>query len=395
MLAAMVGWKSLVSKSCLFFGSIVLTVGLVEGLLRLLPGLLPEETQQLVQANPKNFGVSHPYIGHLHSPHGSRLISGRDFNAFHHTDGYGFRNTEPWPETADIVAVGDSLTFGLGVAEEQTWPAIIAQAMPQSHMINLGLIGAGPQQYLRVYETFGAKLHPKLLLVGLFLRNDFWDADMFDRWLRSGARGNYLVWRDFGRPQSVRGIKSTLRWKGYLLLRRSYLYNLLHEVWKDVKRQRLSEPKIFQFAEGTRLQLLPSDLASETVGAQPDRPEFQFVLQALQRIHSIATENGTHPLMVLQPSKEEVYLPLLGEAPPDPGGPLRQALDELGIEYLDLTAAFRRRAAAGEQLFFEVDGHPNARGYALIAELVLSHLKGSAERYALKNWASESSQAKP
>jgi hypothetical protein len=88
-------------------------------------------------------------------------------------------------------------------------------------------------------------------------------------------------------------------------------------------------------------------------------------------------------VVIFQPSKEEVYLPLLGDPLPDPTGPLRAVLDKLSIRYLDLTPVFRRRAEAGDKLFFAVDGHPNVRGYALIADLVLSHLKENSKRYGL------------
>ena len=69
--------------------------------------------------------------------------------------------------------------------------------------MNLGLVGASPEQYFRVYETFGARLQPKLLLVGVYVQNDFWDAGMFDLWLREGVGNNYMVWRNFGRPLRV------------------------------------------------------------------------------------------------------------------------------------------------------------------------------------------------
>jgi hypothetical protein len=36
-----------------------------------------------------------------------------------------------------------------------------------------------------------------------------------------------------------------------------------------------------------------------------------------------------------------------------------------------------------ERLFFEVDGHPNATGDALIARLVLSHLEQNGSQYGL------------
>ncbi len=372
-------------------GSVLFALVLAEAVLRLAPGLLAVELQQIIRADPSNYGVTHPYIGHLQRPNNALVISGRDFRAVHHTDGYGFRNAWPWPKTAEIVTLGDSVTFGQGVEDEQAWPAILAQSFPAGRVINLGLIGGGPRQYLRVYETFGLKLRSKLVLVGFFLRNDFWDEEMFERWLKSGAGGSYVIWRDFGRPASVslslqqpiRNLVSSLLWRGRLLARKSYLYNLLLYVSGDFNWWSPSATIIFQAPNGTRLELQPEDLVSKTKLAQPGNYVFRRVIDALQRVHSLAKENGATVLVVLQPSKEEVYLPLVGESPPDATAPLRAALVERGIPYLDLLEDFRRRAAKGEVLFFETDGHPNARGYALIAELVISHLKGHAKEYGL------------
>jgi hypothetical protein len=238
-------------------------------------------------------------------------------------------------------------------------------------------------------------LCPRILLVGLFVRNDFWDADLFDRWLTSGVGGSYMVWRDFGRPLRSAGTKSALEWRLYLLARESYLFNLLHEGRKNARGSQLFEPAILQLADGSQLQLMPNDFASKTTGAQPDRREFRLVLDALQHIQATASRNGTQTLVILQPSKEEVYLPLLGGVPPDPSGPLREALTRVGIEYVDVIPVFRQHAAAGELLFFEVDGHPNAAGYALIAATVLSYLKEHGERYALEDFQRNPPQVRP
>src|SRR5262249_43101230 len=145
-------WLSaLLSSFLLFAGSIVFALVLAEGILRLFPGLLSVELQQIVQADPDNYGVAHPYIGSLHRPNNTFIIAGRAFHAVNHTDGYGFRNAWPWPEKAEIVVVGDSVTFGYGVEDDQAWPALVAKALPHNRLVNLGLIGAGTQQYLRVY----------------------------------------------------------------------------------------------------------------------------------------------------------------------------------------------------------------------------------------------------
>lgn len=389
--------------------SVLVTLAFAELVLRIASGLLDPQLRQAIRATPEQAGVAHPYIGHLHRPNRTLLLAGKDFNAVHHVDALGFRNRWPWPREAEIVAVGDSLTFGYGVDDNHAWPFLLAQSLSGLRVINLGLIGAGPQQYLRLYETFGVALRPKLVIVGVFARNDFWDADLFDRWLASGVGGNYMVWRDFGRPvrvgfgaspspvrrmfSAIRSLAHPLEWlesvlrsDAYPLMRRSYLYNL-------ARAARSSDTPVasvtFTFSNGRQLRLLPDDLTSKTAGSKAGDREFGLVVDALTRLDMLGRQNGTHVLMVFQPSKDEVYLPLLGRAVPDATEELRRAFDRQGIEYLDLLPVFRRHAEAGEQLFFEVDGHPNETGYGLIAQAVQSHVREHLKGYGLSRGSSE------
>jgi hypothetical protein len=369
---------------CLLLVSIVLCLVLGEGLLRLFPALLPPEIRQSLEADPQSMGVGHPYIGYLHTPDHTGVITGRGFAATYHTDGHGFRNAWPWPEEADIEVVGDSFVFGYGVEGDEAWPAILAQALPQYRLLNLGLIGAGPEQYRRVYETFGIQRRPKVLLVGMLMVNDLWDTVMFERWLALGGKGNYMAWRNHGRyvftlQEPIEGLKNLGR-------RCSYLYNLVQIAYKTL---RWGKPHLLPFADGTHMQLSPSRLGESATMAQPYYPQFHVVIESLTRLHSRATECGTYVLVIFQPGKEEVYMPLLGELTPDPGAPLRAALDSRGIDFLDLTPAFRRQAQAGQRLFFESDGHPNRAGYRLIASEVLKHLKKNAATYGLSALAAE------
>jgi hypothetical protein len=150
--------------------------------------------------------------------------------------------------------------------------------------------------------------------------------------------------------------------------------------------------KALEFSDGSRLQFAPGILERSTVGARRDHPDFQRVLQSVERAQSIAQQNETHFLVLLFPAKEEVYLPIMGEPCPDPIGPFRTEFERLEINYLDLTPALQQGARAGKRLFFEVDGHPNAAGYARIAEVVHSYLQDNARRYGLKDWERDSDQ---
>ena len=376
---------ALLRTICLVMGSIWFALLLGEGLLRLMPWLLSVELQQQLQGDLSDVGPRHPYIGGLAKPYDHDTIVGRDFSAPYHTDGNGFRNAWPWPEQADIVVVGDSFVFGYGVQDTEAWPALLSQALPQARVINLGFIGTGPQQYLRIYETFGTPLHPKVIVVGLLLINDFWDAATFEKWVNAHTTEHYIAWRSRRNRFTLRHPILSIN---NLLLRYSYIYNLGYSAYKAKSKGGTVR---LELADGGKLQLVPSLLEYATSLGQPDRREFRLVLKALVDFQALARQQGAHLLVVFQPSKEEVYLPFLETTVADLSAPLRAALDANGIAYLDLTATFRQCARAGKRLFFEVDGHPNTQGLQLIAQDVLAYLSKHAAVYTVPSAASSAS----
>ena len=360
--------------------SVLVTLLLIEGMLHLLPGLLTEGARLRIhwQGSGERWYVPHPYIGHLHLPetHASARTARPGIERNEVRDRWGFRNPWPWPARADIIAVGDSLTYSQMVDDDRAWPAILARALPHSPILNLGLVGAGPQQYLRIYETFGIERAPRVLLVGLFLGNDLWDARKFDRWWQAGGEGSVV---EFGRKDALPGVRGWIERR----MQRLRLPVLLKDLRQSYREGRFLGGKTLTLAGGGRVQLVPSLLAQMAGYEKPGRPEFTLVLDTLEQMHRLAARHQTHCLILFLPSKEEVYLPLTGAEAADLAAPFLPELEKRGVAYLDLGPPFRQRAAAGEQLFFEVDGHPNAQGYELIAAVVLGHLRANATRYGL------------
>lgn len=357
-----------VAAMLLIAGSMLFAIILVEGVLRLFPELMPAGAQLMIKwhGETKPWNVPHPYIGYLLLP--NQTLSG-DEEGNYHTDNFGFRNSWPWPEKAEMVAVGDSMTASQMVKDDQAWTAILENKLRDTHIVNLGLPGASPQQYLRIYETFGIPLHPKLLLVGLFLANDLEDAGKFDNWLRSGAKGKFKGYK------ATQGIRSWI-WR---VRDKIYLYALLREFWHAFWEGRLFCDKIITFSDGSQIKIVPRFLTRPAALAQPHRHEFKLIFKTLKRIQKIANQNHTQCLVLFFPSKEEVYLPTIGEEAPDLAKPFLKELDRVGIAHINFGPIFRQKASAGEKLFFETDGHPNARGYALIAQSILLYIKNEAK----------------
>jgi lysophospholipase L1-like esterase len=366
--------KSIAARLALLSASVVFALSASEASLRLFPELMPEAAQLRRHWQDLSEPVTQPdpYLGYVFpSNHVDRIERpGGEFGFTYTTDEHGFRNPSPWPERADIVVVGDSMAFGYGVGDDQTWTALLADRLPGSRIINLGLIGGAPQQYQRIYETYGQDLQPDLVLFCLFPGNDLGDAGRFDQWLKAGAKGHYRLWRRGTEDTSVTG---RLRH----LLERSYLVTLL----RDARRNTLSRvsSRTIGFPDGSRLQLAPAVYVSNERLAQPEHPNFRLVLDAVEQTRALAEQNGSRFLVLLMPTKEEVYLPLLDERPPPATAPFVAQFEEDGTPYLDLTLHLQASAREGHRLFFEVDGHPNATGYRLIAQVVFDHLRRYAE----------------
>lgn len=373
------GLKSVIAPLALVSASVALALGAAEASLRVFPQLMPEEARLRLhwrEVNLETVSRADPYLGFVYPPNHEGRFEREDgeFAFTYTTDEHGFRNPSPWPERAEIVVLGDSMAFGYGVEDEEAWTALLAGELPGTRIINLGLIGGAPQQYLRIYETFGQALRPNLVLLCLFPGNDLADAERFDEWLQAGSPGNYDEWRQGAdRDTDPSSIRSQLE--------RSYVANFLRYA-RQALGSRFSGRTI-HFPDGGRLQLAPTVYARNERLAQPSHHSFRLVLDAVRQAQALAEEGGSQFLVLLVPTKEEVYLPLVDEEPPPATAPFAAQFDDDRVPYLDLTPHFQARAREGERLFFEVDGHPDAAGYRLMAEVVLDYLQDSSQGFNL------------
>lgn len=91
----------------------------------------------------------------------------------HHGDRWGFRNPETWDQ-ADVVLLGDSMTYGHGVQEDETIAHHLRRELG-TRVVNLGITGGGPVQYVAHVRNFALRLAPKVVVV-LFFANDIEDV---------------------------------------------------------------------------------------------------------------------------------------------------------------------------------------------------------------------------
>ncbi|MEO1017104.1 MAG: hypothetical protein AAFY56_05365 [Pseudomonadota bacterium] len=342
-------------------------VGIAEATLRLFPSFLSEEAhlrlhwREVAGADaPFEHTVADPEIGFLYKPNDTGTISRGDFSFVYHTDKQGFRNPESEEKSTDVVIVGDSMAFGYGVADDETWISRLRKQNPDLRIHNLGMIGAAPQQYVRILKRYGMSLHPKLVILVLFPGNDMEDATRFQDWLDSGQTLPYLEWRSESRSdQDI--LKQYLN-SSYLAV---FLRSAIRSLGSELSNRTLT------LDGGARVELAPTVYDRQARLAHSKSQPFELVMQSLRRARGLVEASNSELLVVLMPTKEEVYLPTIDEPAPELTTPFRDTLETEGFSVLDLTQPLIDAAKKhGAPLFFPIDGHPNVHGYGVIASIV-------------------------
>jgi len=93
------------------------------------------------------------------------------------TNSLGFRSPELDPQKPTLVILGDSITFGYGLEDNQTIPAHLQTQFPKYNILNAGTSGYNLVQQTAVYREKIQKLEPKALVL-IFHFNDVEEVNM-------------------------------------------------------------------------------------------------------------------------------------------------------------------------------------------------------------------------
>ena len=310
-------------------------------------------------------------------------------------DEWGFRNFS-LPDSAEIVAVGDSMTYGVSALADESYPLVLAR-IRGSVVYNMGLGGYGPLQYLHLIRTRVPQLKPKTVVVGFYFGNDVMDAfnlaHGFEAWrdysqqpISEQTEARVLA-RSDGSGKAFGGLRDWLS-------RNSVLYRVVaNSSAFDRVREGEFKARDGESVEATlgarRMLFAWQDPAVYLDLGDPRGVEGLAITErAFREIGLEARKSGVRLLVVMFPLKESVYEQHLSASATQPGverllslvdnerkvkARMQALFRSEGIEYLDLLPALRA-ANADEDAYPLTDSHPNARGYAAVAAAVQSVL---------------------
>ncbi len=320
-------------------------------------------------------------------------------------DSWGYRNKSV-PATADIVAIGDSQTYGMSATANSSWPATL-QKMVGKDVYNLSLGGYGPAQYYYLLENKAFKLNPSSVIVGFYYGNDLLET--------YGTVYGNSYWKHFRKPnfrmeqnvyqtqtsivsENTIGFGVNIRaWLG----NRSVLYKIaVHSALGDIVR--LLEMKVYTRTRQNFAVLVEDSKHNISTAFTPQRrfialdlnnPRVQeglrISLELFSKMYELCMKENIHFLVVLIPTKESVFSDYIqNNSVLDNSEIIDELIEnerrinervkayfrEHHIPYVDVLNLLKK-AVGKEQIYPSDDDHPNKNGYKIIASSVQQHLR--------------------
>jgi len=384
------------------FVSVALGAGALELALRLNPRLLPLDipsfppvrrftpnqnlTLDVRRSDGDLFTRMDGYVKPL-DPGNDRVIAQMHLA----TDHLGFRNAEPWQKQYDVIALGDSFTYGLAVSTP--WPERLAQLANKS-VLNLGWEGIGPLEERDLYLQHGRDKSPQWIVLAFFEGNDLNDAASYtkaDPFLVSRLAKYYA--RILRGGSANAGVTGATQQLGQT---KEYIYPIHLQSGAGAY-----DATLFNFYLAW-LSTNTSDIAASQ--------NLRLTSEAFQKIRAELTRPDAHLLIVYIPSKEHLLAPEIRDPQTlqkvfrnvprirlDANGYLVQDntmatpddvlmhLDdqelaigktarEAGADFIDLTPCLKQTIAQGTMPYYEFDTHWNQQGHDLAAEWIAAYM---------------------
>ena len=292
-----------------------------------------------------------------------------------------------------IVVLGDSFTEGAQVEENERFTEVLESSLLKNiQIINTGVSGYGNNQELLFLKNEGMKYNPDIVLVAFCIGNDVSDnMGNVTAWDPTQGRpvfilnDNELTLTNVPVPQKKReNVTSFLRFKRYMARHfHSYAFT---------STKISMNPNLLSFFKkiGIAGAIRENPPRKPVLYSNTYTPKLHYgwnlTKAILKEIDVVAKENNSKTLIVLIPNKEQVYKENWDRIKryyslndqnynlSKPNDVLVEFGKESDIPVLDLLPEFREHAKNGEQLYFEIDGHWNANGHKLAAELIYDKL---------------------
>ncbi len=333
-------------------------------------------------------------------------------------DRRGWRN-ETALDQADIVALGDSQTYGAGVHPEDAWPRVLKDQFGLS-IYNMAFGGFGTTQLLELWEE-AMDLGPELVIVSVYFGNDLYDSFYHTHvvgWRREAVGGSSSIRRrvdelEGADPllQHVQGLMQTsgpaeswvarLRWSKTFALIRGIRATWNHRsavrrtydaeaAWQTRQEQAASrdDEEAVEVAGVRTILTIPYRSLALNLQDLRIREGLRITNRNLVELAAKADEAGVELCVLLVPTKERVFATvdpslaeldgaeLLLESEAEATRSVLSTLRDEGVPVLHALTPLADSLRSGVRIYRPSrDGHPSPQGHLVLASLVVEWVR--------------------
>src|SRR5262249_54156022 len=321
-------------------------------------------------------------------------------------DALGFRN-RALPNEADVVAIGDSWTYGVGDRANFSWPVQL-QSMLHETVYSMAIGGYGPPQYSYLLESKAPQFHPRTVVIGIYLGNDLFDSvnvvysyDYWKKYRKFDPKQMRAAWEeklpttpDPVTQKTGAGIRD---W----LARRRLLYNLVKTATLPffnkafIRRdQRISAHYVVVEDQRNLLNtvLNTGNSWAMDLGNPAIAEGLRLSLVLVDEMHEFCRKSNRKFIVAIFSTKERVYAEYIRN---NSGLPqqdellrkialqdqiirkLRAHCESHSIRYVDPLSSLTARLGKEPLFSLGTDSHPVRAGYKVIAESIAQAIQES------------------
>jgi len=327
-------------------------------------------------------------------------------------DSKGFRNKSV-PKDVDVVALGDSQTYGTGVEIQEAWPKQI-ESMTKSSVYSMAYGSYGLVHYLILINEAMA-LHPKIIIEAFYAGNDLFDSFnlvynnsqhpelktndpivLNSIQLKEGTEpiANFIAqkYNMGGKVDEYIGLeKFLLKYSRLFGLFRNIKHLLIEHIytpWDNAKMFAVTHSGYCQvFDDGRYKTIFTPEYRLSALDLKDPRiyEGLNISLKAIQQTNDRMLKQNIRFVVLLIPTKELVFNNIVQH-------PLQRYLTLVeneqrlwdtaktfftknNIEYMDALPILQEQLALGVNPYkLTYDGHPNKFGHKAIANLVIQRI---------------------
>ncbi|MDJ0556252.1 MAG: SGNH/GDSL hydrolase family protein [Microcoleaceae cyanobacterium MO_207.B10] len=287
----------------------------------------------------------------------------------------GFKDVEYSPKKDKdiyrIIGIGDSFAFGV-VPYKYNYLTVLEEQINQNQsqkieLINMGIAGIGPKDYLALLVNEGLAFNPDMVLLSFYIGNDFLDNSISEKNRRNLKENDSYVFSFF---------------RSLIEIHSKYQGNIYHQdtEYKD------DQPT---FSDEAYLKMLIEK--SPIFIAKPAEPEhfqrlFNDALGDLLKIKEICDYKNIKLVVILIPDELQMDKKLQAQVAKDfnvspdifdfslPNKLLSQEFEKYNIHYIDVLDEFQA-VATEKRLYKPNNTHWNISGNQFAADLIENYLQ--------------------